>query len=261
MNTKTVKFWKLVWTYYKSSKITDSLVIVAIWAPNLMDVDSLRNAEILTELWYDVITPEYYWFCRSEWKFTPKNSIKTLIDTKNIFTNWIIQDVYSGDEIQVKYKNFIFLWMSYWWWVVPLLPKYDKEIKNIAMFYPVTDYSTFWKRWVKEETVDDFCNAIYRWFSKIYNSINLPIWKKQFNDETEYIPVKNMEYLDWINLFLAHGTSDKSIYYKKTKEYYQKLKQLFPLWNIEYIEYTEKWHGTETMFPATYDMIKFFRKN
>ncbi len=255
---KVIKFWKIVWSYYESEKKSNTLIIVAIWAPNLMDVDSLRNADILTKAWYDVITPEYYGFCRSEWKFTPKNSIKTLLDTKNFFKNWVIENIYNWEKIKVKYKNFIFLWMSYWWWVVPLLPKYDKEVKNIAMFYPVVDYLSFWKRWVKEETVEDFCNSIYRGFSKIYNSIKLPIWKKQFKDETEYIPIKNMKYMKWVNTFLAHWTEDISIYYKKTSEYYTELKKIFPNWNIVYKEYKWFWHGFDTMEKWTYDMIKFF---
>lgn len=256
---KVVKFWKIVWSYYESKKNSKTLIIVAIWAPNLMDVDNLRNVEILTDTWYDVVTPEYYGFCRSEWEFTPENSIKTLLDTKNTFKKWELTNVYSWDKINVEYDDFIFLWMSYGWWVVPLLPKYDKEIKNIAMFYPVTDYSTFWKRWVKEETVDDFCNAIYRWFSNIYNSIKLPIWKKQFEDETEFIPVKNLEYLEWINLFLCHWTEDKSIYYKKTSEYYEQLKIMFPRWSIEYREYEWLWHGYDSMKQWNYDMLKFFK--
>lgn len=255
---KVVKFWKLVWTYYQAEKESDTLIIVAIWAPNLMDVDNLRNANILTNLWYDVISPEYYGFCRSEGRFTPKNSIKTLIDTKNFFKSWVLKSVYSWENIKVSYKNFIFLGMSYGWWVVPLLPKYDKEIKNIAMFYPVTDYSSFWKRWVKEETVEDFCNSIYRWFSKIYRSINLTIWKKQFSDSTPYIPIKNIKYLENSNIFLAHGTLDKSIYYKKTSEYYEKIKKEFPDINIVYKEYSWAWHWVDTMFPATYEMIDFF---
>lgn len=258
MKVKTVKYWKLVWTYYRADKKSDTLIIVAIWAPNLVDVDNLRNANILTNAWFDIITPEYYWFCRSLWKFTPKNSIKTLLDTKNVFISWILEDVYTWENIKVEYKNFIFLWMSYWWWVVSLLPKYDKNIKNIAMFYPVTDYSSFWKRWVKEETVDDFCNSIYRWFLKIYNWIKLPIWEKHFKDETDYIPIKNMKYMKSVNLFLAHWTLDKSIYYKKTKEYYWKLKNMFPVQNIIYKEYKWLWHGFDTMEKATYDMIKFF---
>jgi len=258
---KVIKFWKIIGSFYKSEKKADTLIVVAIWAPNLMDVDNLRNAKILTDAWYDVITPEYYWFCRSWWKFTPKNSIKTLLDTKNFFKNWELLDVYSWEKFSVSYKKFIFLGLSYWWWAVPLLPKFDKEIKNIAMFYPVVDYFSFWKRWVKEETVEDFCDSIVRWFSKIYKSIKSPIWKKHFEDKTDLIPVKNLDLMEWVNLFLCHWTEDKSIYYKKTSEYFEKLKEKFPSWNFEYKEYKGFWHGWETLIKWSEEMVKFFEEN
>jgi len=260
-NMQVVKFWKLIWSYYKTrikNKNNKTLIIVWIWAPNLVDVDALRNSEIFNKAWYDIITPEYYWFCRSEWEFTPENSIKTFLDTKNYFKNWILIDVYSWEKIRVNYNNFIFLWMSYGWWVVPLLPKYDKEVKNIAMFYPVTDYTTFGSYWVKEETADDFANSIRRWFSKIYNSIDLPIWGKHFQDKTELIPVKNIKYLKWINLFIAHGTKDISINYQTTRKYFKKLKELYPNWNYKYNQYKWLWHWLDTMIKWSYDMIEFF---
>lgn len=76
-------------------------MIVAIGAPNLVDVDSLRNAEILMDAGYDIITPEYYGFCRSGRDFTPMNSIQTLLDTKNVFSGGEVTDVYSGENITV----------------------------------------------------------------------------------------------------------------------------------------------------------------
>ncbi len=257
---KVLRFWKLVWTYYKSKIKTGTLIIVAIWAPNLMDIDSLRNADILTNAWYDVVTPEYYGFCRSLGRFTPKNSIKTLIDTKNFFTNWVATDVYSWEKVKLKYKKFIFIGMSYGWWVVPLLPQFDKTINNIALFYPVIDYNSFWKRWVTEETVEDFLNSIKRWFKKIYSWINLPIWTKHFQDKTDLIPINNIKYLKNTNIFLAHGTEDKSIYYKKTREYYEKLKNYNIKWNYIYKEYIWLWHWTDTMRKASYDFVEWLRK-
>ena len=255
-----LKFWDLFWSYYQSETKTDKLIIVAIWAPNLMDIDNLRNAKILTQAWYDIVTPEYYWFCRSSWKFTPKNSIKTLLDTRRFFIDWEAYSIYSGKKVKVQYNDFIFLGISYGGWVVSLLPKYDDTISKIAMFYPVTNYSTFGKRWVKEETVEDFLRTLKEWFSRFFRWIDLPIWKKHLRDKTDMIPIKNLKYLENSKVFLAHWTNDTSIYYKKTREYYQELKEKFPNGNYKYIEYEWLWHWESTMFSASYDMIKFFKK-
>ena len=70
-----------------------------------------------------------------------------------------------------------------------------------------------------------------------------------------------MDLIEWVNLFLAHWTENKSIYYKKTREYYEKLKEKFPDWNFVYKEYKWWWHGWETLMQWTKDMIEFFKNS
>lgn len=258
---KVVTNWKLVGSLYNAEKSSDTVIIVAIWAPNVRDVDSLRNASILTEAGYDVFVPDYYWFCRSKWMFTPMNSIKTLLDSKKLMMNWVLQNVYEGWTIQCKYKRCIFLWLSYGWFAVLMLPKFDNSITEIAAFYPVVDYGSFGKRWVKEETVEDFLNALKLGFSPVYRGINLAVWDKQFSDQAWLSPLFNLEYMKDVNLFLAHWTQDTSIYYKKTAEYYEKLKTFFNEWKFVYNQYEWCEHGSQTMIPATYDLLKYLKES
>ena len=68
----------------------------------------------------------------------------------------------------LDYPEIIFLGMSYGGGVVPLLPKFCPEIRTIGLLYPVTDYRSFGKRGVKEETVEDFLASIRRGFSAQY---------------------------------------------------------------------------------------------
>ena len=251
-----LKFWKLIWAFYRAKNPLHKLIIVWIWAPNLVDVDNLRNAYILTDAWYDVIVPDYYGFCRSEGKFTPMNSIRTFLDTKKFFSDWIATNVYTWENFKISYKDFIFLGLSYGWGAALLLPKFDKTIKKIWVFYPITNYTSLGKYWGKEETVEDFLNSINLWFKKIYKWINLPVWEKHFEDKTNLIPLENIKYLKNTTLFLAHGTKDISICYEKTKEFYEKLKKLNPQGNYCCNLYENLWHGKETMIPATIDFIK-----
>lgn len=72
----------LVASFYQSANPNGKLMVVAIGAPNLIDVGALRNASLLTDAGYDVLVPEYYGFCRSEGEFTPMNSIETLLDAR-----------------------------------------------------------------------------------------------------------------------------------------------------------------------------------
>ncbi len=246
----------LVLWYYRAKIPNGKCIIVAIGAPNLMDVDSLRNVEILTSFWYDVIVPEYYWFCRSTWIFTPMNSVQTLIDSHSIAKgekNSSLIKVYSGENITMNYTDISFLWMSYGGFAVLVLPKFLPEATKIWAFYPVTEYSSFWNRWVKEETVLDFLASIRRWFSPLYRGIDDPIWEEQFSDILGLSPLFETRFLAWSSVFLAHGTADESIYYSKTREYYEKISHEFPDNNIVYREYQNLGHGISTMFPASYE--------
>ena len=254
-----LKFWDLVWWFYKSSKKTDTMVVVALWAPGLFDIDNLRESDILLDAWYDIIVPEYYWFCRSSWIFTPKNCVKTLLDTKENFTNGEQLDIYSWEKYKNNYNNFIFIGFSFGWAVVWCLPKFDSEIKSIAMIYPVLDYSTLWKKWVKEETAKDFIDVINRWFWNIYRGYDLSVWHEQFNDKLWLTPSENISYMKDVNLFISHGYEDESLYYKRTKEYYEKLKGLFPKWNYLYKEYKWSWHDIITMKKSIIDLINFIK--
>ncbi len=254
---------KLVMWYYKSKNPNWKCVIVAIWAPNLIDVDNLRNAQILTDAWYDILVPEYYWFCRSKGRFTPKNSIKTLIDTYNIARwkseKWL-KNVYFWKKVKkFSYKEIIFLWMSFGGFAVLMLPKFLPEAKKIIAFYPVLDYLSFWKMWVKEETAKDFYNNIFRWFSTQFRWIKDNIWQKQFQDKLWLSPLYETKYLKNVSVFLAHWVEDESIFYRKTKKYFEILKQKYKSQNIVYKEYIWAWHNTKTMFPATKDAIEWLK--
>ncbi len=147
--------------------------------------------------------------------------------------------------------------MSYGGGVVPLLPKFCPEIRTIGLFYPVTDYRSFGKRGVKEETVEDFLASIRRGFSSQYRGIDLPVWKSQFEDALGLTSFLETEALKGVRVFLAHGTEDRSIFYKKTSEYAEKLRREFPENDVEYREYAGLEHGLSTMIPATKDFLEW----
>ncbi len=252
---KIVKYNDVVWWYYQTKQgIPKGLIVVALGAPSLSNIDNLANSELLLEAGYDIIVPEYLWFCRSWWEFLPMNSIETLLMTKKTFTWGNVIEIYANENIPVVYENIIFLWLSYGWSVIPLLPKFDSTIKTIWLFYPLFDYTTLWTRGVKEETTEEFLESLKRWFSYVYRGIDNPIREKHFNDDLWLTPSKNIELMKGKNVFLAHGTNDTSIYYKKTEEYFQKIKDIAE--NAECKIYDGLAHGKDTMIPATRDFIE-----
>lgn len=257
MKTEILKFYNLVGTFYKSNIVSKDLIIVAIGIPNLKDVDNLRNVDILNMYGYDVFVPDYYWFCRSGWKFSPKSCINTLIDSKKYFSwsNWI--NVSSWEEKFYKYWRISFLGLSFWWSLVSVLPRFDKSINEIWLFYPALEFSNLWKIWKPEESVDDFYNVIDRWYTNLYNWIKSKSFKDYFRDLTLFTPIKNIKYLNNTSVFIAHWTEDESINYSRSKDFYNKLKTLNNSWDFIYKEYKWTWHSWVTMKYASHEFMHF----
>jgi dienelactone hydrolase len=254
---KVIAYWDIVGSFYQSDSENARLIIVAMWAPNLEDIDALRYVELYLQAWYDIIVPEYYWYCRSWGIFTPANSIQTLLDTKNIFTSWSVKNIFSGELLTVKYENIYFVWMSYGAGVVAMLAKYDSDIKNIALIYPVLSYQSLWKIGFTEESGSDFKKVLQEWYSQIYRGIELPIWEEHFQDLTEYIPEQNIDSLKWVNIFLSHGTLDTVINNTRTKKFHQNIRTMFPENTCIYKEYIW-WHDDLVLKKSIEDIILFF---
>lgn len=255
---QTIRYKKLVWVFYPARALSKWLIIISIWAPNIEDIESLRNASILTDAWYDIFVPEYYGFCRSRWKFSPMNSIQSLIDSYKIFANgYLCSDFYDWSSFLKKYQNIIFLWLSYGGWLVLSLPRFCQKISTIWAFYPVVEYKWLWK-YDNEESGQDFLLCLRRQFKHLYRLSKKSLWREHFEHKNSLAPVqkKNMKYLKWLNVFLAHGKKDTSIHYIRTEKYSEKVIWFHPN-NHLCILYPNTGHGYETLIPASYDFTEW----
>ncbi len=255
---RTLKYRDLIGVLYESHSYTDSLIIIAIWVPNIEDIESMRNAQILVSSGYNVFVPEYYWFCRSRWDFSPENSLQTCIDSHDIFSyGYDIYDIYSHEKIEIRYANILFLWLSYGGSIVSLLPKFRKDIKKIGLFYPVLEYIWLWKIWYTEESGNDFLALLDTEFRYLYRWIDKKQWSRHFSHETDMIPIQenNIKELAWVDIFMAHGRVDDSLSYSRTQKYAETLQSYYPDQRITLKLYDWLGHGYSTLIPATYDFI------
>ncbi len=255
---QTIRYKKLVGTYYLTTLPSKWLIIVAIWAPNIEDIENLRNREILNNGGYDIFVPEYYWFCRSGGFFSPYSSLATLIDSYSIFTyGYKVRDIHSRKSFSKKYNTIHFLWLSYGWSIVMLLPRFLSGIKSIGAFYPVLEYNWLWSRY-DEETAIDFLRMLRGPYRNLYRLSDTAIWKRHFSHKTDIIPssYRNMKYLSSTHIFLAHGKNDTSISYRRTEKYAKKLSRVSIKKNL-CILYEGLDHGYDTLVPASYDFISW----
>lgn len=251
---KTVTYNDIVGGYYQTAQPCKGLIVVALGAPSIANIDSLKNQDLLLEAGYDIIVPDYYGFCRSWKKFLPMNSIATLLVTKEVFAGGTVTDVYTQETLRVAYDTIIFLWLSYGASVVAMLPKFDDTVTTMGLFYPLFDYTSLWTMGVKEETTEDFLAALKLGFGPLYRGIDDPLWTEQFNDNLWLTPSKHTELMEGKNVFLAHGTEDESIYYKKTEIYADAIKEKAKI--VACKIYPGLKHGSDTLLPATKDFIQ-----
>lgn len=255
---QTIRYKKLVWVLYFTKCITKKwLIIIALWAPNIEDIESLRNAHILTEAWYDVFVPEYYGFCRSGGRFTPHSSLESLVDAYTVFSKWrYYQDFYTGQSIKRTYPTIHILWFSYGGWVALNLPRILPQITTIGAFYPVTNYRWLWKKY-REETWEDFLEIIAKKYRHLYRLWSTSHWKKLFRQESlSAISRKNIRSLIDGNIFIAHGKNDTIIHFSHSEDFWRQAKKAGAN-NIQCLLYENCGHGYETMIPATLDFVKW----
>ncbi len=215
--------------YANESKENTTLVIFAIGAPRPPDYGNLAEAPYLMKHKVDLFVPDYIGYARSDGKFTPLNCIKTLLQLYDAFSKGCIgTNYYSHIKKKMKYKRIIFIGKSFGGSYVPLLPRFNKEIKELGIFCPAVDNKSSGS--VKfEETNDDLLDSMkYDGYHHLYRGILTNQWKKNLNNEDGLSPMDNVSYLKGVKLFIAHGMKDTCISYTKSVRYYNKIVNSFP---------------------------------
>jgi hypothetical protein len=239
---------------------TSTLVIYGIGAPlspdsgNLPDTTSILNHNV------DLLVPDYIGYGRSEGDFTPVNCIRTFLVLYDQLTKGCVaKSNYKNTEYKLKYRRIIIIGKSFAGAYIPLLPRYDKRIKELCAICPVLDW-TRCGRIDGEETIKGFMNAMeLDGYKHLYRGICSKTWEKHFKNEDSLSPIKNIKYLDRVKLFIGHGMEDKNIHYSNSVRYYEKLIKQHPTNEYQYKLrlYKHCDHSSATSNRAVNDYMKW----
>lgn len=259
---KTIKIGKIVGTYYSCRLKTSTILVWAIGGPTVPDNGDLVAAPIILKKGIDIFVPDYLGFGRSDGVFTPKNCINTLLLLYEALKNGVqAVCLYDSTKINLKYKRIMFVGKSLGGAYVPLLPRFDKEIKEIGVFCGAVDQSEQGK--VKgEESNEDFVRTIEKGgYKYLYRGFvaNKKLWWKHLNDLDGLSPMDNVKQLKNAKLFIAHGKKDDVVHYSKAVKYFEAINKAFPgLKNQFKLKlYPEGDHGKSTVNKATRDFLDF----
>ncbi len=255
---------KICGVYYTCGKKTNTILVWALGGPTVPDNGNLSSASIILNKGVDIFIPDYIGFGRSEGVFTPVNCIKTLLLSFKYLTKGVnCICVYDRLEMFLKYSHIIFIGKSLGGAYVPLLPKFNKNIKEICVISGALDQSE--QGAVKpEETNADFVRTIeksgYRYLYKGFVE-NKKLWWKHLNDLDGLSPMDNLKYLNNARIFVAHGKKDDVVHYSKATKYIKALTDKFPDKKNQFKLklYDNGDHYEKTVNIATRDFLDWIR--
>jgi esterase/lipase len=247
---------------YRQANKNKSLVIYGLGAPVVPDNGNLPDAPAIMKYEIDLFVPDYIGYGRSDGKLTPKSCINTFLNLYKYFSQGCIgQNHYEQSKIKLKYNRIIFIGRSFGGTYVPLLPKYNPDIKELCLIFPAVDNKSCGSI-PGEETNEDFLRSMKKdGYHHLYRGILSEAWKKHLNNEDGLSPMDNIEYLDQAKLFIGHGKQDKCIHYSKSVLFYEKLIKTFPDNQNQYKLklYPSSGHTELTSNKAVEDFLKWLK--
>lgn len=248
-------------TYYTSGNKSKAIVIYAMGAPNVPDNGGLGVASYITKKGLDIFVPDYIGFGRTPGNFTPKNCIKTLLKLYGYLDKGTYGvNYYENKKKYFKYKRIVFIGKSLGATYVAVLPKFNKDIREISLWCGALDQSEQGK--VKnEETNESFIDGLSKDFKFLYKGFNKKTWWDHVNDKDGLSPMDNLDCLKQVKVFIAHGMKDECIHYSKSLVYYNKLVNTYKMKrdNCHLKLYKNGDHGNLTTNKATRDFLKWIK--
>jgi len=218
------KIGPLAGMYYSNGKKHKTIIVYGIGAPLVPDSGQLPDAPIIMNYNVDLFVPDYFGYGRSEGRFTPKNCIKTFTYLfEKLKQGAYGVNCYAKKKRFFQYRRIIFIGKSLGGTYIPLLPRYNQQIKELALFCPVVD-SKLCGSIKGEETNALFLKSMKKdGYHHLYRGINSSVWKKHLENNDDLSPMDNIKYLKDARLFIAHGKLDSCVHYSKSVAYYNKL--------------------------------------
>jgi hypothetical protein len=223
---------KIAGMYYTMpGRKVSSIIVYGIGAPLPPDDGRLSDAHVILNHDIDLFVPDYIGYGRSEGIFTPLNCVKTFLDLYEFLSKGCIARCnYIGLKKKLQYNDIHFVGRSFGGAYVSLLPKFNSQITNICMIYPMLNWENIGKTTgVIEESVEDFFKAMVEdGYQYLYRGILSKMWRQHFAGIDGLNPISNISYLKDARVFIGHGRKDRSIYFGNSVEYYNALIKLFP---------------------------------
>jgi hypothetical protein len=257
-----IKIGGIAGNLYTRGSMKDTIVVYGKGAPIVPDFGEIDVAPAVLAKNVDLFVPDYIGFGRSDGMFTPMNCINTFLELNKSFKRGCTGINYgSMAEFRLKYKRVVNIGASFGGRFLPLLPKFDKSVKEIGILYSAMDVSGYGNLGKPEEKISDFMRVMRNaGYYHMYRGITSREWKLHLANRDDLAPVNNIKYLKDIKVFLAHGMLDDDINYMRSKQYYDRIVESFPEKAGKTLMlklYKNGGHGSTTAIPAVKDYLRW----
>ncbi len=233
INFRLLKVGEIAGIHYKSPFPTDAVVVYGIGAPIPPDNGHLPDVPIILAHNIDIFVPDYIGYGRSDGIFTPENCIKTFTNLQKSFSEGCSGfSGYEDKQVPLQYKRIIYIERNFGGTYVPVLPRFNEDIKELAIFCPVVDSKSCGSI-PGEETNESFFRSMKEdGYYHLYRGILDERWTHNLENEDDLSPMDNIRHLKNARLFIGHGQKDQVVHYSKSVEYYRRLLSAFSIERI-----------------------------
>lgn len=260
INARLLRIGKIVGMHYKNEEPTNTVVIYGVGAPIPPDNGNLPDASVILEKAVDIYVPDYLGYGRSDGRFTPMNCIRTFTKLYSAFRDGCIaSNAAENTTYPLQYDRVLCIGRSLGGTYAPLLPKFNPEIRELAIFCPAVDNKSLGGI-QGEETNEDFFRSVRGdGYYHLYRGLLSQRWVDHFEHRDGMAPVDNVECLRNSKLFIAHGLKDRVIHYSRSVDYYRQIVQRFPdkTANFKLALYPDGDHGKSTTNLAARDFLNW----
>lgn len=255
---RLLRIENIVGMQYKNERPTDTVVIYGLGAPIPPDIGTLPDAPVLMEKPVDVFVPDYIGYGRSDGVFTPMGCIQTFLQLYDQLTQGCdARNSYHGVSTRLQYDRIIFIGRSFGGTYVPVLPRFNPRIRELAIFCPVVD-SKNCGAVLGEETNEQFLRSMKEdGYHHLYRGVVDPVWADHLENRDDLSPMDNIEYLSDAKLFIGHGMKDTCVHFSHSVDYHRRILKQFPDKKGQYkiVLYKEGGHDRTTTNLASRDFL------
>ena len=224
---KLIKLNKVIGFFY-SSEVDESVAVINLaGAPGFGDSGNSKTAQVCNSFGVSYLSPDYIGMCRSGGEFNFKSSVETIYECVDFLTGKFLgTDIKTGKKLaKQKFNEIILLGSSFGGSIAPFVEKFKKtEIKKIILVAPVTDWITQNNEGT-EEPINEFLNVMSIGMKNVWRGFSNSEWPEIIKGNIkEMNPIDNTNLLADKEVFILHGNKDKSISWKDSEKFFEKIK-------------------------------------